>query len=116
MLKLWDRTTFEGYAKDIAGFMSFIEEEEQDYLISRSHVSTPMTRFRREEEDKIARGGSAKYSKQKVGHIVMFYRFLVDNLGYKFASCPWWDDVEVSRHYRSDKGDSFRAGSRIFKR
>jgi hypothetical protein len=103
---LVDKTTYEGYAKDVRDFMNFAEDE-YDYLVSKRRISTPIARFRRELENKIALGGSAQYSKQKIGRVVLFYRFLVDTLGYYFDSCPWWEDIEGTKHYRTTNDISF---------
>ena len=102
--ELRDRTTYERYAKAVINFMNFAEYDDFNYLESRSRVASPIARFRRELHTKIKLGGSAKYSKQKIGCIVKFYRFLVDNLGYNFKSCPWWEDVQGSKYHRTNNG------------
>ena len=94
------QSTLDKYAQSIKLFMNYCELHDINYLESKSPIRSPIARYRRYMDDEQTLGNlKASTMKGRLGNIVAFYRYLVDNLKLEFKSCPWLEDVKGMHTY-----------------
>jgi hypothetical protein len=95
--------TTDKYAQSIKLFMNYCESSRINYLVSKSPVRSPISRYKKHLLDERSLGNLCTSTlRGRLCHIVAFYRYLVDNLKLEFNSCPWGKDVKGMHMYKGD--------------
>ncbi|MCT7557568.1 tyrosine-type recombinase/integrase [Aliarcobacter butzleri] len=98
--------TLDSIANDLKDFMLWCKESDIDYLTAKRKVLTPTYKYRGYLQTLYENGKiSSSTLKRKIGSVIGFYRYLINEQNIKF-NFPLWEEGITSITYFDNKGFS----------